>query len=1416
MSGEASIPAVPRSVPLRRLLEVSAQAVADNDLIASRGGSSDVRLSRGAYVPRTVETTLLERLTSPSVTALIGEAGHGKTVLLWRLHQRLTAIGRFPLVVPASALVDEAGTPATVTVDAIDEALTDCQAAGLPVVLLVDTLDLLLQHRQTRGRVNALLSAAATRRVPTLVTSRPVEARQLDIDYAGEGDRPGTGGSLTGIRLGPYDRDEQSAAIAAYARVFYAADRAPNVIRSVHDASLRGLPLREVCRIPLAMRLLFELYAPDEDPPTDVDTIGLYERFWWRRIEEDHRGPADPQRGPDLTREAEAVGLALLTAGLVESDTTWLVERARQLARLSGAQAGAAIGKLHERGVLVLPADSQRLRFFHQTFFEHAAARGVAAAGPRVLAGLAAQVAADPLDLFYGEVAAQTLLLAGRDHRVSSGQSEEILAGWLTGDANLVTLAMRTYARMTDPGPTLREPARTALRTGHLDAVRDYLRLLPSVRHTDFERVADELAICWERARGPGGTLAFEVLAAVARFCASHPERARRFLLDHDCLEWLLRQRPDEWRRRFDIHLQLFEPLSAHEPGWCARELARFFDGFAATRNIDGMADILALLRRITVDVPLPAEVLTVVEEQVRCVHSTHSTERLEREYAVLRAERLAVLSGVELLVHICAVLGPPARRDAGGRRDAWGDQRDARGGNRADRQSGQPAAGSTWSRAGRRAELRACAGAAATLGPQEAEALLDVLLREPDVSRQDGVCTLLGEALADPDPVVTPLTGYARRRCRTELTRLPAGRDRGGGRPVPMLFGFALHNTDVADDHLLAALPTDVPADHWYDRDALLPLLVPAALAGRADAADALRSILSGTGRQVPQEVRGSLVLARLQYAARAGSRAAFEYLVEAGASVAVGHLFAVLRGMDMVTAQLLTEYHGELRSLRSRLVESDDHEDRRQGYILWRLLLERGVERAPGPDELAPLLGGQAGPGLTINVLELVLAALRSPDWVAVDPNPLLEPLRAVVAEGVPARRQLADPGGPRDRSAEQLRTREMLARQALVATHARLVPLPTTPVRLRSFTRAVFALVRDAGYRLTVTAERTAFTACFTELGYLVKRVGGPMALDLITEAARLLHAIAPEATRWRENLSYSWSGAITAAVRVASAAECQRFVTVLLDHDVDLAGMAVRACADTMRPIPDWLRDLEPRMAPEVREHFQAALRRQAREGSTRAAPDLFASALGHEPVDGSAPAPATGGAGRTARSPDPRDVFVIHGRDEQARKVWWGFLQALDLHPVDREESIRRTGSASPYRGEVIAGAFPHVQATVVLLTPDDVVRLHPHLGDSDDPEYEARPTGQARPDVLFEAGMAFALHPDRTVVIGIGHLRPFPDIEGRDVIRFDGSARTLKRIAERLRTAGCAVRDDGDDWLDTGRFAGLGARTRRP
>jgi hypothetical protein len=56
------------------------------------------------------------------------------------------------------------------------------------------------------------------------------------------------------------------------------------------------------------------------------------------------------------------------------------------------------------------------------------------------------------------------------------------------------------------------------------------------------------------------------------------------------------------------------------------------------------------------------------------------------------------------------------------------------------------------------------------------------------------------------------------------------------------------------------------------------------------------------------------------------------------------------------------------------------------------------------------------------------------------------------------------------------------------------------------------------------------------------------------------------------------------------------------------------------------------------------------------------------------------------------------------------------------------------------------------------------------------------------------------------VIVQVGNVKPFSDIQGRHVVRLNNDAARRKEIADRLRTAGCSVDESGDDWLSVGNF----------
>jgi predicted nucleotide-binding protein len=166
--------------------------------------------------------------------------------------------------------------------------------------------------------------------------------------------------------------------------------------------------------------------------------------------------------------------------------------------------------------------------------------------------------------------------------------------------------------------------------------------------------------------------------------------------------------------------------------------------------------------------------------------------------------------------------------------------------------------------------------------------------------------------------------------------------------------------------------------------------------------------------------------------------------------------------------------------------------------------------------------------------------------------------------------------------------------------------------------------------------------------------------------------------------------------------------------------------------------------------------------------------------------------------------DKRAVFVVHGRDAALQQAVFALLRAIDLRPLEWSELRSLTGKPNPYVGEILDVGFSMAQAAVVVLSGEDEARLHPTLHGKSEPGHEVLPTLQPRQNVLLEAGMALGRFEDRTVLIQCGDVRPMSDILGRHILKLHNGPEARKDFVERLRTAGCAVRDFGSAWLSEG------------
>ena len=187
-------------------------------------------------------------------------------------------------------------------------------------------------------------------------------------------------------------------------------------------------------------------------------------------------------------------------------------------------------------------------------------------------------------------------------------------------------------------------------------------------------------------------------------------------------------------------------------------------------------------------------------------------------------------------------------------------------------------------------------------------------------------------------------------------------------------------------------------------------------------------------------------------------------------------------------------------------------------------------------------------------------------------------------------------------------------------------------------------------------------------------------------------------------------------------------------------------------------------------------------------------------LGSDPGTGATTNPQSLGIGHN------KAVFVVHGRNEIANTAMFDFLKAIGLEPIEWNTGVQLTGEASPYVGQILDAMFSTANATVALLTPDDVVALSEWLRRPDEPPEERTFVGQARPNVLFETGMAMALFRRKTIIVEIGEPKRISDLAGRHTIRMRDTVTSRESLIQRLVIAGCPVDQSGTEWEQAGNF----------
>lgn len=174
--------------------------------------------------------------------------------------------------------------------------------------------------------------------------------------------------------------------------------------------------------------------------------------------------------------------------------------------------------------------------------------------------------------------------------------------------------------------------------------------------------------------------------------------------------------------------------------------------------------------------------------------------------------------------------------------------------------------------------------------------------------------------------------------------------------------------------------------------------------------------------------------------------------------------------------------------------------------------------------------------------------------------------------------------------------------------------------------------------------------------------------------------------------------------------------------------------------------------------------------------------------------------------RAEPATDPRAVFLVHGRNEAATTAMTEFLQGLDLSVISwtqANNAARRKVGRQPSTLETVEAGLYAAATVVVLFTPDDLVILDPRVAPG-----ETDLAGQARANVILEAGMIIGMAHGKAVFVQLGGQRPISDIVGLNFVNMGDKPGQRDDLADRLgpEGVGLPVKKDLRRLLSAGRF----------
>jgi hypothetical protein len=720
-------------------------------------------------------------------------------------------------------------------------------------------------------------------------------------------------------------------AIFKHAERFYAAPirkNYPTEVARILDSVERGLPLREVCANPLTLRMLFSIYAP-ATIPDDINIFKLYKEYWAMRVVSDQRmgNPIAPVASANLETAAAAVALAMMAEGTPELDRYRLARALKELGHPS-----AGVEALVSRAVLHA-SEVGSISFFHQTFFEHSAARGLLTwHGNRGRELLYERMQARPHDLFLASIYEQVLLLSEQETGPVLEEADKALVHLLESESQpFKSSGIYVYCHRQQVSTAAVKAMQKMLAEAEESLVIRFLELAPNISDRRLKMLFRELDVIWKRGKWREHE---HLMKLLERLVPRDSEEVKRFIERHRLLDYLL-SKPAGFSGDRKL-LRMLAALAEYDAAWGLRWLIQLY--VKAIPRVESRDLQTAIINTLCdrADLFGASELATRFESETEHVNLDRSRnfEDLSAAYGRLlsiewRARRRSVSDILEEI----------SRLDGGLRLLA---------------------------------RMRGLALTLLTVNESEAAIAFSRFKAECGTPREWMWTRMVWPQILAGRQEGAPATGDA--EDRSDLTavryiRAEAVRafveesraweefdtDRGEIKRVAAALRVAVRNTSLAPDVLLDLLniPALSKSEVWLDKDRYAPLLVDGFIAGHPGAVSAMRALLGSPEKYWPDVEH--VVSTKFSSMIMAEGRALDLLLALTLKIEDEVHLLRALEKVNAPAPEAFLKRRDKILSFRLRLMKSSSARKRSGALFIWFHLLR--LKMAPTP-ELSELL--------------------------------------------------------------------------------------------------------------------------------------------------------------------------------------------------------------------------------------------------------------------------------------------------------------------------------------------------------------------------------------------------------------------------------------------------------------------------